>query len=466
MPGGYGFDMARSLSQRAHAAVETLHQHVPVRWIDRIFTAFGTLAAAWLAFLLIYQLATRGLTQAWAFLPFWLLVTYLLMPRIHSLLSRIYLPDYFIGRTRTREGVLGDPVNLALQASEEQIHAAMLRAGWHRADELNVFTGWRTVLATITRQSYSEAPVSALYLFGRRQAFTYQQEVEGNPAKRHHVRFWPTPTGWLMPGGRRVEWLAAGTFDRAVGLSLFTGQLTHRIDANVDLERDHILQTLLAPSAGNTGIAVEHLRNFSTGYHHRNGGGDLIRTDGDLPIVDLRLLPAPSPQISAAIADDDASAAYRRTVPITVAFAVALMAVRAIVGLLSLTSSVPDDGGDLLRLPFVQAMVEAGVSLDLLIAVSRGVLVAYMIVYVVLSVLIYRGHRWARTAALLLSTLGVITWAALWWVGVDRSTTTLSLLGTALEILVILALSGDTARIYVGSKPGEPERDTSGNVRG
>ena len=29
------------------------------------------------------------------------------------------------------------------------------------------------------------------------------------------------------------------------------------------------------------------IKNFSTGYHSRNGGGDLIITDGDLPIIDV-----------------------------------------------------------------------------------------------------------------------------------------------------------------------------------
>lgn len=38
---------------------------------------------------------------------------------------------------------------------------------------------------------------------------------------------------------------------------------------------------------------VRVLENFSTGYHHRNGGGDEIRTDGDLPVVDLRAVPVP-----------------------------------------------------------------------------------------------------------------------------------------------------------------------------
>src|SRR5690606_6483109 len=149
----------------------------------------------------------------------------------------------------------------AILGTEEQLPAAMLGAGWRRAAALNGFTGWRTVVAPLRRRSYEEAPVSALCLLGRRQAFAYRQEGEGNPAQRHHVRLWPTPEGWLLPGGRRVDWLAAGTFDRAVGLSLFTGQLTHRSDAESDTERDHIIATLEHPAAGNTGMAVERLKH-------------------------------------------------------------------------------------------------------------------------------------------------------------------------------------------------------------
>ncbi len=442
--------MAPSLQERAQAAVESL-QHVPVRAIDRVFTGFGTLAAGWLAFLLIYQLVTAGWRHIWAFVPFWVLVTYLILPRIHSLLSRIYLPDYFIGRTRTREGVLGDPVNLAFLGTQEQIHAAMLRAGWRRADELNIFTGWRTVVATLRRRSYAEAPVSALFLFGRRQSFTYQQEVEGNPAKRHHVRFWATPEGWLLPGGRRVDWLAAGTFDRAVGLSLFTLQFTHRIDADVDIERDHIIATLQAPEAGNTGITVEELTNFSSGYHHRNGGGDRISTDGDLPIVNLRRLPAPSEQIRSAIAAEDAEAAYRRPVPITVAFGVLLMLVRVVVGAFTISTAVADDGGWVARVAPIRALITDGLPLEVVVVSARVGLVAYLAAYLVLSVFVYRGRSWARVAGLLLGTTGVLVWASLWIGGSARTTVALGLVGTALEILVILALSSDSARVYAAT---------------
>jgi hypothetical protein len=89
----------------------------------------------------------------------------------------------------------------------------------------------------------------------------------------------------MLPGGHRVDWLAAGTFDRAVGFSLFTLQVTHKIDANTDIERDHIVATLRA-AVPETRVVL--IRDFSTGYHSRNGGGDSIQTDGDLPVIDLR----------------------------------------------------------------------------------------------------------------------------------------------------------------------------------
>jgi hypothetical protein len=213
------------------------------------------------------------------------LLAYLVLPRLHRILTMIYVPDYFIGRTRTSDGLLGDPVNLAFMGSAEQIEQVLRRAGWTKADPVTLASSWRIVTSTLTRRSYDEAPVSPLFLFSRQQDFAYQQEVDGNPAQRHHVRFWRCPDDWLLPGGRRVDWLAAGTFDTAVGLSLFTLQVTHRIDADTDIERDHIVQTV---TAAEPRVRVDVIADFSTGYHARNGGGDSIRTDGDLPIVDVR----------------------------------------------------------------------------------------------------------------------------------------------------------------------------------
>lgn len=253
--------------------------------VDGFFFVFAGLAAVWLAYLSFTETFTLGWWGIGAAVVFWVLLAYLVLPRLHRILTTIYVPDYFIGRTRTSDGLLGDPVNLALMGSGEQIEAAMGAAGWTRADPVTLRSSLRIVRSTLTRRSYDEAPVSPLFLFGRPQDFAYQQEVHGNPAQRHHVRFWRCPDGWLLPGGRGVDWLAAGTFDTSVGLSLFTLQVTHKIDADTDVERDHIVKTV---TDADSCVVVDVIHDFSTGYHARNGGGDSIRTDGDLPIVDVR----------------------------------------------------------------------------------------------------------------------------------------------------------------------------------
>lgn len=165
-----------------------------------------------------------------------------------------------------------------------------------QADEITLGSAWGIVKSSVLGTSYPEAPVSDLYLFGNRHAFAYQQEVDGNAAQRHHIRFWPTPEGWLLPGGHQVSWLAAGTYDRAVGLSIFTGQVTHKIDANIDKERDYVIDTVryADPQCG-----VELIEDFSTAYHHRNGGGDLVHTDGDLPVLDVTGAAQRHPQVLA-----------------------------------------------------------------------------------------------------------------------------------------------------------------------
>lgn len=265
------------------------HQDIVPRsfWTGFTDTAFFIFAGV-ASLALTIMLLTSSFTHSWwgilLVLVFWGFTAYLTLPRFHSIMTRIYVPDYFIGRTRTSDGLLGDPVNIGLIGTQEQIHQAMLEAGWTRADEVTLASSWKIIVSTITRKSYAEAPVSPLKIFGRTQSFAYQQEVDGNPEKRHHVRFWKTPDGWLLPGGHRVDWLAAGTYDSGVGFSFFTLQVTHRIDSQTDFERDYIVESIQY-AYPQTEVAV--IEDFSTGYHARNGGGDAITTDGALPIVIL-----------------------------------------------------------------------------------------------------------------------------------------------------------------------------------
>ena len=121
--------------------------------LDWAFFVFGGLATGWLAWLLFQVSFEFGWWQIVYLIVFWVLLTYLVLPRLHRILTRVYLPDYFIGRARTSDGLLGDPVNLALLGSEAQIHEVMTDAGWTLADDLTLATGWRTVTSTIWRRS-------------------------------------------------------------------------------------------------------------------------------------------------------------------------------------------------------------------------------------------------------------------------------------------------------------------------
>lgn len=265
--------------------------HSPVRGgfelyglLDTLFIVAGLVLSVWLAGLYLLEGFSLTPVRMLYLVGFWLLLTYIALPRLHQVMTWIYLPDYFIGRTRTVEGVLSDPINLAFDGDETDLHVAMRRAGWVLAEERTVGSAWDMVRATLLRRSYPEAPVSDLFLMGRRHDFTYQQEVGGTTAKRHHVRFWKMPRRFSLPGGYKADWLAAGTYDRAVGFSFFTLQFTHRIDENIDVERDYVIDTV---RYADPAVEVEVIREFSTSYHHRNGQGDRIRTDGDLPIIDV-----------------------------------------------------------------------------------------------------------------------------------------------------------------------------------
>lgn len=83
---------------------------MPVRsesgWVARLDGAFFVLAgvaSVWFAYLTLEE----GITPGWRMLlviVFWVLVAYLVLPRLHRILTRVYVPDYFIGRTAPPTG--------------------------------------------------------------------------------------------------------------------------------------------------------------------------------------------------------------------------------------------------------------------------------------------------------------------------------------------------------------------------
>ncbi|MDQ8044624.1 MAG: LssY C-terminal domain-containing protein [Solirubrobacteraceae bacterium] len=399
---------------------------------DGAFFAVAGALVIWLGWLLL----TKNLGASWraplAVVVFWALAAYVGFPRLQQLLAKIYVPDYFVGRTVLGTGILGDPVNLALDGSEDQLHTALVRAGWTRADEVTLRSSWGIVVSAVLRRSYAAAPVSPLFLFGRREAFAYEQEVDGNAAQRHHVRFWPTPDGWVLPGGHRVGWLAAGTYDRKVGLSLLTFQVTHKIDADIDAERDHIVETIRAvePAA-----AVSVLRALFTPFSARNGGGDIVRTDGDLPVLDLsRVEPTPAPAGGAAVVAS-ARRTRRRLPPPSLLAAGALSGTKAVVSLGSLLLvAVGLDRDHLFPHSTTAELFDVGIGAA---------------VIALLWILTLRRHRAARTLLMALCSVDAIGQLAA-FSGLTRDGIGLVVLvNTAVSVLILIAVSSDGARRWV-----------------
>ena len=184
--------------------------------------------------------------------------------------------------TRTGNGHAGDPLNIAAVGSQEDLVHALLRSNWDPADPLSLRSSIKIAGASVLRRPYTEAPVSSLFLFGRKQDLAFEQPVGNNPSRRHHVRFWKSAK--LNRAGQPL-WIGAVTYDKRIGLSHTTGQITHHIDSNVDEERDRLLQTWETSGSIEQIYWRDHFQPHPTG---RNGGGDLWKTDQRLVIAVLR----------------------------------------------------------------------------------------------------------------------------------------------------------------------------------
>lgn len=405
---------------------------------DRVAFLVGTASAVWLAVII----AIQGFRYPWSallFIPVWAITAYLVLPRLHRLLSDLYVPDYFFGRTRTADGLLGDPVNLGVDGSLAQLDDVMIRAGWHRADEITAASTWGIIVSTLTRRSYPTAPVSPLMLFGRRHDVAYQQEVAGNPKQRHHVRFWHCPPGWLLPGGAKTDWLGAGTYDTDVGLSFFTLQVTHRIDENTDVERDFVVASA---RAADPAVRVRDLPDFTTGYHSRNGGGDRFITDGHLPIIDVTAVrPAEDPEearVDAPVSELRAAAQEMQRAPLSTVVAVAIVVLG---GLVELGFSTV---GTLLS-PEMAELVGGPIEARVAVGVVLGFLGLITLAQIVMAWFVLRRGRRSRAVLMMLLTLGIVGAAINYLNGSVYLGFNSSLLSASMQCVALLALSSESA---------------------
>ena len=183
--------------------------------------------------------------------------------------------------TRTAQGIPGDPINVGLIGDERDVLCAMNEAGWFPADPVTFRSSIEIAGSVLLDRAYKDAPVSNLYYLGRREDLAFEKPAGKSADRRHHVRFWK-----VLDQGQeqRPVWLGDATFDRGVGVSRYTGAITHHIDADVDLERKELATDL--ESAGMVDAKYQ-VTGIGPTVDGRNGGGDLYYTDGEVWVLRL-----------------------------------------------------------------------------------------------------------------------------------------------------------------------------------
>ena len=209
----------------------------------------------------------------------YLLVAYLALPLVWKRTEARHPALEGMPRiSHTHDGIPGDPLNVAFIGGEKELVKAFLAARWHAADAITFLSSLRIAEGTLLNRPDDVAPVSNLYVWGKKQDLAFEMPVGDNPRQRHHVRFWRSEN--LDEQGRPL-WIGGATYDTKVGFSHTTGQITHHISPDVDAERDKVVRDCQEAHALNELI---WLLNFQRVLQGRNGGGDPYHTDGRLPI--------------------------------------------------------------------------------------------------------------------------------------------------------------------------------------
>ena len=209
-----------------------------------------------------------------AILLLWFALAYGGLPRLwsHHEHKKVNPLDKMV--SYTAQDIPGDPINLQFKGARSAIDCVFRSNGWHQADGVSARSAIGIAASVVLKRPYPNAPVSPLYFADKMQDVAFQKDIGASADKRHHVRLWH-----VNPN----EWVAAASFDRGVGVSLYTLQITHHIGPDVDAERKMLGKMLVARGAHTLGWRPS---GVTPGWQ-RNGGGDKYYTDGRILVLDL-----------------------------------------------------------------------------------------------------------------------------------------------------------------------------------
>ncbi len=185
-------------------------------------------------------------------------------------------------RVQDQQGNLGDMVNFAMIGSQEQVEKAFQNAGWVRVDTSDQEAVVHGLIETLQHKSYLEVPMSTLYLFNRPQDLSY---ARADPltvaAERHHLRVWKSPEA---VNGKTL-WVGSSTHDIGFEKDQRNNGITHKIDPEIDKERDFLEQSFAA--AGNL-LAAAYVTPSQALTTARTATGGSFQSDGRIVVLTLK----------------------------------------------------------------------------------------------------------------------------------------------------------------------------------
>lgn len=248
----------------------------------------------------IFPFFDKRLPLALAIFFTYVLGAYVLAPaliRVYRILRPPkHLPLYCV----TPDGFASDPLNIGIIGTRSELVTAMEQAGWFVADPYIFRHMLRHALSTVYDWSYPNAPVTSLYLFGRKQDIAFELPVEGSTSHRHHVRFWATTYDAQQPlnvhtinlhhrhahvFGDNLLWVGAASRDSGVGYIRHNLQFTHMIDPDTNQERELIVRHL------RTRKLIKKVEMIQLGKPYRlinRVFRGYLHTDGKMAIIHLK----------------------------------------------------------------------------------------------------------------------------------------------------------------------------------
>jgi hypothetical protein len=198
---------------------------------------------------------------------------------IHGVDNRLF--SKIPRRISDKAGDPGDMVNFLIIGSQDSMEKVFTTAGWVKVDANVTDTILHGILESMSKESYLTMPMSPLYLFGRQQDYGWAHaEPISVVASRNHLRIWKAP----FEVNGQMLWVGAATHDVGFEKDQRNNGVTHKIDPNVDLERDYVEKTLAS-----TGLVDEitHILPANPMQEAKTATGGSFHSNGQLLVLKL-----------------------------------------------------------------------------------------------------------------------------------------------------------------------------------